>query len=479
MNRVLEECDRVGDVFAADPVHDLRVALRRCRSMADGLMTIDSDKAWKRMKKAAQPLFQGLGELRDAQVMMEWVDRLGAAEDPVTTSLRDFIIGRESDLKKRSLSALQEFDRKQWTIWSRELPRRAARIRLGSAVFKHLALERWTEARRLHTRALRTSSQAALHQLRIGLKRFRYTVENFLPQLHAAWSDDLKELQDSLGEIHDLDVLWATALEINAFPDAESRNRWRNLIIQERKQRLEKYRQKMVGKHSLWNVWRAELPQGAQIEAAALGRLKLWASFLDPNFQHSRRVADLALQFYDGLTRQNVHLDGKRGQNLRTVLYSAALMHDVGRSRKQKNHHKVSARLIRGLSPPLGLSAEDLRLAGLVARYHRGAFPRAGHKDLAALPADQRDCVLKLAGILRLVNAFDSTGDGRISHLQLGSKDGVLYVYAQGYSPLGRIAQHVSAARYLAEVALRRPVLIKRLLAAQPKQVSPKARSAA
>ena len=72
--------------------------------------------------------------------------------------------------------------------------------------------------------------------LRIGLKRFRYIVENFLPEQHAAWSDDLKELQDLLGEVHDLDVLWATALQVNAFPDAESRSKWHSRIIEERTQ---------------------------------------------------------------------------------------------------------------------------------------------------------------------------------------------------------------------------------------------------
>ena len=34
MLRVLEECDHVSADFAADPVHDLRVSLRRCRSLA-------------------------------------------------------------------------------------------------------------------------------------------------------------------------------------------------------------------------------------------------------------------------------------------------------------------------------------------------------------------------------------------------------------------------------------------------------------
>ena len=48
MERVLEECDRASVEFGADPVHDLRVALRRCRSMADGLRVMDPNPAVRR-----------------------------------------------------------------------------------------------------------------------------------------------------------------------------------------------------------------------------------------------------------------------------------------------------------------------------------------------------------------------------------------------------------------------------------------------
>ena len=98
MQRVLEECNRASLEFAPDPVHDLRVALRRCRSMADGLMSIDSDPAWKKMKKAGKQLFSLLGELRDAQVMEEWVTRLGKPDDPVTTTLLQFVAGHQTQL---------------------------------------------------------------------------------------------------------------------------------------------------------------------------------------------------------------------------------------------------------------------------------------------------------------------------------------------------------------------------------------------
>jgi len=77
---VLEECKNVEADFGSDPVHDLRVALRRCRSLADGLMALDPDPEWKAMKKAGKRLFQRLGELRDIQVMEEWIEKLTEAE---------------------------------------------------------------------------------------------------------------------------------------------------------------------------------------------------------------------------------------------------------------------------------------------------------------------------------------------------------------------------------------------------------------
>ena len=81
MERVLVECDRAATGFDVDAVHDLRVALRRCRSLADGLMAVDPDSSWKDMKKAGRKLFQALGELRDMQVMAEWIEKLGVASD--------------------------------------------------------------------------------------------------------------------------------------------------------------------------------------------------------------------------------------------------------------------------------------------------------------------------------------------------------------------------------------------------------------
>jgi len=459
MKEVVNQCDQVTQDFAADPVHDLRTALRRCRSIADGLMSLDPDPEWKKMKRAGKQLFSSLGALRDTHVMGDWVKHFSHKDDITGKILTDYVLEQEHTHTATASAALQEFDRKQWLDWASELPARAAHIPLGSPMFAHLALEKWTDARKLHRNAIRRRSSTAYHQLRIGLKRFRYIVENFLPSLHQQWGKDLKKIQDALGELHDFDVLWSTAVNIEAFPDPETRARWHERLETERRQRIDIYREKMVGPQSLWRVWRAGLPRPDELRGIGLERMQTWASFLDPDNAHARHVSSLALELYDGLSRTNI-MRRSHTPETRQVLELAALTHDVGRSRTKKGHHKATARLLTKLPPPLGWTAEELRLSALVARYHRGALPRETHHDFSVLFKSRKKRLLLLAGILRLACACDRQHDGRIRHLSVEPTDNLLKVHTEGLSELDPLAQHLASARYLLEVACERPIFV-------------------
>ena len=514
MLRVLEECDNAAADFRPGPVHDLRVSLRRCRSLADGMMAMDPDRNWKAMKKAGRKLFRSLGALRDVQIMMEWIENLEFANvartpssalpglpsncegnravvslehpsDAAADALLQILRERETEHKRQARTALQEFDRKQWRQWSTTLPQRAARIRPGSAVFRHLALERWTAARHLHTRAMRTRSQVALHTLRIGIKRFRYIVENFLPEEHKLWGKDLKHMQDLLGEVHDLDVLWATALESRIFPDDFSRRRWDERIAHERTKRIEEYRSRTSGPESLWSVWRGGLPHAREIQQIATRRIKLWARRLDPDFAHSELVAKLALELHDGLHetgllgRSRLPASDTEPTDARESLYLAALLHDVGKAKGNKRHQKHSLELIESHGVPLGCKAETIRRAGLIARFHCGALPGRNHKDLQDLLNNERTLVIRLAAILRLANALDAMHDAHVRRLRIENvkpakrgngflrkpahlaKNEALVIAAEGYDDGTRTAQAVAAERYLLETVLRRPVIVR------------------
>ena len=357
-----------------------------------------------------------------------------------------------------------------------EVPSAACRAR-AAGKRRYSSISRWNAGQKpapCITRALRNRSQVALHTLRIAIKRFRYIVENFLPVEHKAWSKDLKEIQDVLGEVHDLDVLWAMSLSCRVFSDTASRKRWHTRILEERNKRIARYREKMVGPISLWQVWRAGLPQGKQIHALATRRMKLWASVLDPDFAHSERVAKLALELYDGLLRSRFlassSVESSNGNSARSSLQIAALLHDVGKSKGNKGHQKTSLDLIKSHETPLGYKDEDMRRAAVVARFHCGALPSRSHKALRDLLPCEQKVTIQLAAVLRLANALDSGHDGHIRRVSVekenaGNHRGVhpacVVVEADGYLPRSDVARTAAAERYLLETVLRRPVMIK------------------
>ncbi len=146
MGRVLEECDRAAPDLAPEAVHDLRIALRRCRTMADAFMLIDPCKTWKIMRREGGRLFKELGELRDVQVMMEWALKLGTSADAGAARMLEHLAPRTAQLKQDALSALRAFDRKRWNNWSERLQKRSRLIPPEGIVYQLHALRAWDDA---------------------------------------------------------------------------------------------------------------------------------------------------------------------------------------------------------------------------------------------------------------------------------------------------------------------------------------------
>jgi CHAD domain-containing protein len=259
MDRVTAELDQAQRDLHPEVVHDLRVALRRCLSLAELHMVFDPREDWKKMRKQCRRLFKRLSELRDTQVMVEWLERLGWSQDSVGIQLAAFLRRREAKLRKSVARTLIGFNRKKWARRRTRLLEMSLSMPLEDSVYLQFALKRWQTAYDLHCQALRNRSQVAFHRLRIGLKRFRYTVENFLPRQHELWGNDLKLLQDELGEHHDLILLWQTARNLGLLTDKHVRARWHLRIDKESRIRLQSYRAKTVGKNSVWPLWRAGL----------------------------------------------------------------------------------------------------------------------------------------------------------------------------------------------------------------------------
>src|SRR5215470_5016300 len=456
MHEVLRQADRAADGFKPDPVHDLRVALRRCRSVAEGLRAIDPDPRWKKMRRSAKELFASLGRLRDAQVMMEWIARLLPEDDASARSMNAYCQAQEQGLKKEAEMVLDAFDRRQWQAWGRVLPARAARLQSKAEPFEALALERWMSARRLHNEALRTGKQATLHRLRIGIKKFRYVVEHFLPALHVQWSQGLKRFQDMLGEIQDLNVLWEAALRIGALQEAQSHERWQTVVLGERDARIERYKKETAGDDSLWSVWRSGLPRGRRAKEVALKKLETWAAFHDPDVRHSRRVGRLALQIHQGLER--LGLVGRESGRSRELLVAASRVIGVGRSAGGRHRPKRGERMVRNVERPFTLSRQDIDMIAAIVRFYRGSFPVRGSLQRFT-PAMQR-LVRRLVGIVRLANAL-AAASATFTRVALSDSRDSLRITVKGLDPQSEAAERVSAARYLLELSLGKLVLVE------------------
>jgi len=271
LRRVWQEQAVAHHELAPDTVHDLRVALRRCRSLAEGFSEVDSHRDWRQFRKAARRLQSGLTELRDAQVMADWVRRLGFTGGTAGAAVAASLRHDEREARRAARSALADFPRRRWKRWRRRLPQRAGRLGASPASFAAFASQRAGEAGACERRWRKSGSRIAAHRLRIAVKRFRYTVESFLPEQYAAWGRNLKRMQDFLGEIHDLDVLRGRILQLaeQELLPRKTLLTWLRRIESARKQRVDRYRKivsprVMAAKRGkpapvLWDRWRHEL----------------------------------------------------------------------------------------------------------------------------------------------------------------------------------------------------------------------------
>lgn len=120
------------------------------------------------------------------------------------------------------------------------------------------------------------------------------------------------------------------------------------------------------------------------------------------SLEHAEQVARLASDIFLK-TRGTLHVYPEEVGHL---LWSAAMLHDVGMFIGRNGHHKHSYYLIKhgGL---LGHSEEEVNVIASIARYHRGSEPKESHEAFSLVPLNQRRIVAEMAAILRLAEALD------------------------------------------------------------------------
>jgi CHAD domain-containing protein len=456
MERVLRERERVLAAPDEDAIHDLRVALRRCRSLALVFEEVDPQLAWRGLRKTSRKLFRSLGAIRDSHVQEAWIVKLSAQDDPLRAQLLYALkAGRERQERDAKRSA-SRFDETAWAKLAVALRPRLKLLAADGPASHCLALERLEEAAELHRRALRAERPKPWHALRIGIKHFRYVVENLLPKRYVTWGADLKRVQDLLGDVHDLDVLIET---MRATADSSGLARWQETIDRVRAERMATYRQLTLGATSLWNQWRLGLPTNGQVAIAADARLHATARAADPRLRKSAGTARLAKNIFKQLQRAASPI--LKEPKLEIVLRAAALVHGIEPGNSHDSAHKDARKFLSSLPAPPGWSAEQWQLLALAIRYHRGAAPSSESARFAKLEPPQQAKLLCIAGILRIARALRKAGVESGARVRVqGTADSIALLidgFREGQLP----PKGLVAGRQILEGALGKSVTIR------------------
>jgi len=459
MSRVLKALRRVRTSTDAEAVHRLRVALRRCRSLAVLMEEVDPHPAWMETKRLSRKLFRRLGALRDTQVLEHEIKELAPQGDSLRKTLSKVLEDQEVEPRARVRRAVKHFDRKAWKRLAHTLRRRARVVPPNSLAAQCLVLERFEEVCRLHAHAVPSERPRPWHELRIAVKRFRYAVEGLLPARTAAWERGLQQMQDLLGEIHDLDVLDGVVEKEAAGAATDS---LRHAIAAARRRCLQQYRHRARGGASVLREWKAELPRGPEVEAVATARLGATVRAMDPHPRRTAHVSRLALRLFEALAASGLQAHF-RDDRARVLIRAAAQLHGIRSRRRHMSREESADDVLRALPAPPGWRPDDWEIVTLVVRYHRGAEPKRTHSRFARLRKPRQDLVRGLAGVLRVARAVYHCGATIPSQVRVDKTSaGVRLCIPSLSDSRGNVAR-LGAAMHLLEISLRQSLLIESL----------------
>lgn len=203
-----------------DAVHDLRVAIRRADQALVTFKRYLPRKAAKRIRKQLKTVLASAGTLRDLDIGIEILSKNG---QPDAAELRRAIRVRRKFGERSLLTRLKRLSlRTRVSRWCDDLKLDGRRegfeadLRtLATSTLPRLA-QRFFEAGQT---ASAQHSGEKLHEFRIRAKKFRYTLELFLPLYGTKaeeWTRKIKSVQTILGSMNDYRSVFAMAAEFGA-----------------------------------------------------------------------------------------------------------------------------------------------------------------------------------------------------------------------------------------------------------------------
>lgn len=215
LQRLSDQAQQFGDIGGAEPLHQCRVAIRQLRAALALFQPALSPGGPIRFQIELRWIMGQLGDARNLDALLA---RFFDARSGHAGPLLDRMLVVHEAAYAQANAAITSHRMNQlvaeMTVWlNRDILNIVGRDeRIGDFADRALS-KRWRRLRGRARRAVRNPDPAALHRLRIELKKMRYTA-NFLAPLYA--DDDtldaerfrkrMAKAQDRLGAINDLVV---------------------------------------------------------------------------------------------------------------------------------------------------------------------------------------------------------------------------------------------------------------------------------
>ncbi len=205
------------DGVEADLVHDLRVASRRLREALRLLAPAYADGGLRRWRRRVRDLTRAFGPVRDADVFVDALSQVLPGLDAGGQRAAAFLAGYALGQRERDLGRLvAELSELGLLADRARLERDIDRVGSGAitgeplaAIARDAITDRLKTVRATWAPLARESDLTQYHRLRIAFKELRYAAEVFAPCYDETFGplyDTLRGFQDSLGEMHDLQV---------------------------------------------------------------------------------------------------------------------------------------------------------------------------------------------------------------------------------------------------------------------------------
>ena len=233
--------ERLTHADDAEALHDFRVAMRRLRSTLRAYQPHLDAGVPAKLRRRLRDLARATGEARDVEVQISWLERQRAALSPARRAGVPWLLARLRLRRDRAYGDIRERIAPKFDRLARRLRRALGSTPAPDAtlppslasVIAQLLEDQGSDLERRLALIRSPANHAEAHTARIRVKRARYLLEPVVREAAPAASvlRRLKQVQQLLGDLHDLQVVIVRLGEAAAEAAAERTRRLHQLAV--------------------------------------------------------------------------------------------------------------------------------------------------------------------------------------------------------------------------------------------------------